>query len=160
MDEAVTDEAVLLQEALREHRDALAFCSIVQEGLHFLDDVADGDRQLSARDVEQAAWTLLVALPRNRFYAAHFAELNPIMASAITHWALANQLEEAGEAGPASFILRSSYIDLVTHTLLLCLGWRAAIPYIREVRRTCHGEGLDGYLANLAKQFETARRSK
>lgn len=157
MDEVVDDEAVLLQEALRSHPDALAFCGLLNASVHFLDDVADGDRPLSARDAESAAWTLLVALPRNRFYAAHFAELNPLMANAITNWSLANRWEESGETGPASFILRSAYVDLITHTLTLCLGREAALPWIAGVRRICHGEGLEGYLENLAKQFEGRR---
>lgn len=157
MDEAVTDEA-LLQTALQRHPDALAFMGLWQAICHFFDDVADADAPLSARDAERAIWAALVELPRNRFYSAHFAELNPLVANAISNWALANELEESGEAGPCSFVIRSAYLDVMTHALTLCLGREAAQPLARALRKSCHSEGLDGYLKNLALQFETARR--
>lgn len=79
------------------------------------------------------------------------------MANAITNWSLANQWEESGEVGPVTFILRSAYMDLISHTLVLCLGREAALSWIKAIRRICHSEGLDGYRENLAKQFEGRR---
>lgn len=154
MEQVVTDEESLLRSALANHSDAVLFCLAINECAHFFDDVADGDAPLSARDAERAAWTALVELPRNRFYAAHFTELNPLVANAVQSWSLANRAEERGEEDECSYILRSAYMDVLAHTLTICLGREAALPVIRDIRALCHSEGMQGYRAALSRQMK------
>lgn len=156
MGEALIEEQILAG-ALHQHPQALAFVRLVNGIAHFFDDVADGDQPLTARDAELAAWRSLVELPRNEFYRTHFAELNPLMAAAIQNWSMANRWEETSEQLDAAFILRSAYMDVITHALTLVGGREWGLRLAQELRVLCHSEGPDGYRENLAKQFEARR---
>lgn len=138
------------------HPDARAFAHTFTEILHFYDDVADGDVRLTAADAERAVWQALVLLPRNPFYRAHFDALQPLVAVAVQNWRYANACEAAGRADAVTFIVRSSYVDVLTYAAMLCgIDGGAAAS---NLRAECHGEGLDGYRANLDKQREDAAR--
>lgn len=75
----------------------------------------------------------LVVLPRNAFYQANFASLNAVLANASTNWTIATDLERAGGvAGKrTAYVLRASYVDLVTHCALLLGGmdWARAVGW-------------------------------
>lgn len=154
----MTDKEALLY-AAHGNQDAAAFLSLICSVLHFFDDVADQDQKLSNRDVETACWAALVELPRNRFYQQFFNELNPILATAIQNWSVANTFEADGSDDKLqiAFICRSDYSDLVIHVANLCGGFAHGNDVAHRVREIWHSENMEGYKANLKKQFEDAK---
>lgn len=123
---------------------------------HILDDLVDGDRQPTADEVTGAFWLALVDLPNHPFYQRHGEAIRTTLATGMVNWLAANRLEAEGDerALQISFVLRSSYIDLVTLGALLVggVGWAAEVT--PDIRRWVHGEGLEAYIANLAIEKE------
>lgn len=148
----------LIAHICRGDVDAALFLDAMVDVLHFWDDLVDRDHVLRASDINLRMWQAMVLLPRNAFYRAHFADLNPVLAGAIQNWMAANRIEADGrpEEMPVSFIIRSSYIDLFVQVALLVGGYEWAQEVSVAVRRNCHRETLAGYLRNLAKQSSDA----
>lgn len=128
---------------------------------HFWDDLIDHDRSVPDAEVHDAMWAAMVTLPRNRFYRANFDDLNPVLCVAVTNWRAANEMErtDSDDDKRIAFIIRSSYMDLITHTALLCGGQDHARQVALVARRACHGETYDGYRAALTEQFVAAKRA-
>lgn len=124
---------------------------------HILDDLVDGDRKLTWDEITAAFWLALIDLPQCPFYRAHGDAIRTVLAVGMTNWLSANRLEADGDelALSISFVLRSSYIDLVTVAALIVGGVGWATEVTPEIRRWVHGEGLDAYVANLAIEKET-----
>jgi hypothetical protein len=146
-----------LRQALAGHSSAISFVETIVVVLHFWDDLIDKDRVLPDEEVNHAMWLALIELPRNDFYRRNFAELNPILRQAILNWHLATQVEREGsdDERTMAFVLRSSYVDLISATLTLCLGVQTALPYIRKLRQHTHSETLEGYLQALKVEEES-----
>jgi hypothetical protein len=136
---------------LNGHADALAFIETLFTALHVWDDLEDRDRAVSSARFNQMMTSLLITLPRNRFYRDHFAELNPVVHLAILNWQIANRLEQSATQQDlqTAFILRSSYTDLITvcATILGGEAWGLTVGF--ESRRHSGGEGFDAYCAAL-----------
>ena len=133
---------------------AVDFLEAIVSVLHFWDDLIDRDKAVAESEINAAFYTMLVSLPRNPFYMRHFDHLNPILVNAITNWHLANSMEHEGDdaALRCAFILRSSYVDLITQSALAVGGMDWARYVGAEIRRYAHKEGWDGYLVNLAAE--------
>ena len=99
---------------------------------------------------------MLVDLPRNQFYSDNFYLLNPILMVAIQNWHAANKLERNGgdDDKRIAFILRSSYVDLITQSALITGGAAWADTITPEIRRFAHQEGYPGYLESLRVETE------
>jgi hypothetical protein len=141
---------------------AAAFLETITTVLHFWDDLVDKDKPLPDSHINKCMWMVLVELPRNPFYRANFEDLNPVLVIAIQNWLAANVME-AGDSGSdkqIAFITRSSYVDIVIQTATICGGFEFGQGIALEARRLWHGEGFDGYLANLQKQFTDAEIMK
>lgn len=141
----------LIQVVCKGDASAAEFLLAVTTIAHVWDDLIDQDRDVRPEDVDNAFMHALVGLPRNAFYARHFDLLHPVLISAVNNWQVANQLEKMDSAGDLriAFILRSSYVDLVTQTAFILGGpdWvRSVGP---EIRRFAHAEGWEKYLSNL-----------
>ncbi len=151
---------VLIGQASCGNADAAAFLTTIVEVLHFWDDLIDDDRALSNTEINERMWQALVLLPRNRFYREHLNDLSPILAQAVLNWMTANTMEnKVGGGGldlPIAFIIRSSYVDLISQVALICGGFQWAQQITLAARRSAHGETYPGYLANLDKQFADA----
>jgi hypothetical protein len=126
-------------------------CSLV-DALHLWDDLIDKDKPVEDERVHKVFTNMLVELPRNPFYLAHSANLAPVLVCAIQNWHLANRIER-GEADElpveAAFVLRSSYVDLVTVVATICGGYPWGVEVARRVRALAHEEGFEGYKQNL-----------
>lgn len=109
------------------------------------DDLIDLDQPVTDADIHAGMWIALVKLPRNAFYAANFAVLNPIVMNAISNWRVANQMEaEAAPVDlPVSYVIRSSYADLFSMCALIIAGPDFAQKVGLEVRRAVHDEWAD-----------------
>ncbi len=121
---------------------------------HVWDDLIDKDKEVTDDEIGKAFFEALVRLPRNSFYRNHFDHLNSILMNAISNWQVATRLERQGGAYETSiaFVLRSSYIDLVTQAALLVGGYKWACVVGEEARRLTHGETYEGYVENLKKE--------
>ena len=138
--------------------DALAFLEAVTEIAHVWDDLIDRDVQPADEEINNMMWLALVVLPRNAFYNANFAVLNPVLINAILNWQTATQLERDRAAPtdlPAAFILRSSYVDLIVMTAMLVGGKEHARQMAIHAHRLWHNEGFEEYLKELEREAKT-----
>lgn len=147
---------------LKGNRDAIAFIASINQVLNIRDDLFDGDRGVSQEEIDKAFWLALIDLPRNNFYRANFAELNPLLASAIQNWHAANIFEASDSENDKhiAFITRSCGIDLLIVSALLVGGYDWCREVTPQIRRFAHDETYDGYRANLRKQFDDAAALK
>jgi hypothetical protein len=157
-------EHPIVATAVRNNPDALAFLRTIAQILHFWDDLIDRDHEIDDRQINDAFTLALIELPRNAFYREHFDTLNVILQNAITNWHIANQLEREPHNEDrvrvslmTAFVIRSSYIDLLTQSALIVGGMDWAAHCGPEIHRWAHSEGYDGYLTNLAAE-QTARK--
>lgn len=144
----------LLTRWLKNDTSAIDYVEMMCNIAHVWDDLIDKDKDLSDEDISKAFFDALIRLPRNAFYRKHFDHLNSVLMNALSNWQVATRLERTGGAYETSiaFVLRSSYVDLVTQTALLVGGQKWACDVGEEVRRLTHGETYEGYLESLAKE--------
>ncbi len=138
-------------ELMRGNVAAADFLELIVGLLHFWDDLIDRDKPVTDEAINTAMFEMLITLPRNGFYREHFHSLNPILLNAITNWHVANKFErEGGEYEQRiAYILRSSYVDLVTNSALIIGGPDYGRQVGEQIRRYAHKETYEGYLANL-----------
>lgn len=142
----------LALEAAIGNRAAASWLANMVEALHLWDDLIDKDRPVLDETVNHVFNLMLVEMPRNPFYQAHAANLTPVLVMAIQNWHVANAVERGKEhevTSEAAFILRSSYVDLVTMVATICGGDKHGVEVAKKVRALAHREGFDQYLKNL-----------
>jgi len=139
---------------LKGHPFAVAFIETLFTALHVWDDIEDRDKAVSTDRFNRMMTSLLITLPRNRFYAEHFAELNPVVHLAILNWQVANRLERSATKQDlqTAFILRSSYTDLITVCATILGGDDWGVTVGVESRRYSCAEGFDAYCAALLQE--------
>ena len=149
-------EAQIVEEAVQGDPEALGFLRAMARVLHFFDDCMDRDKPISDAAIEESLWLSLVTLPRNAFYRKHFESLNPILVTAIVNWRIANDLERQRKPTKndltIAFIIRSTYVDLVTMSATIIAGADWAVAHGPAIRRWAHKETLIGYIDNLAAE--------
>ena len=133
---------------------AVSFLSAISDIAHTWDDLIDRDVPVSDAAINRAFMLALLALPNNSFYSAHFAQLNPLLLSAINNWFVANELEklDTDEAKRIAFITRSSYADLITCVAFIVGGQEWVLDVGPKIRLFVHSEGWQGYQENLATE--------
>jgi len=152
------DVQALYAWALKGNAEAVAFFDGMTKVAQVWDDMIDRDRQSTPAEINEAFWQALVLMPRNAFYRAHFAELAPLVASAIVNWHGANALEQEGSDADLdiAFATRGEYVNLLLQSALLIGGVEWAVAVAPVVRRHCHSEGREKYRTNLAAQKAAA----
>jgi len=139
---------------LKGHRQAVDFIRIVFDILHVCDDLTDRDVTVSTVQVQQAFLDAMITLPRNVFYVEHFVLLNGALQTAILNWHAANRMEltDVPHAKEVAFVLRSSYVDLVTLCAWIIGGqdWSVQVAY--EARLHASREGFETYRARLTQE--------
>jgi len=149
-------ESPLVANAVHHDAHAMAFLRDMAQVMHTWDDLVDHDKPVSDCEITEAFWKALVTIPRNPFYRAHEDMLAPIVMNAIVNWRIATHIERCDQvtetALQTAFIVRSSYIDMVTMAALIIDGpdWAAHVG--PGLRAWAHGEGFDTYLQNLANE--------
>lgn len=147
MDETeVEDTIARLNWVCCGNQEAVQFCSMVWDMVATYDDLIDLDNPShSAVHVHSMMYNALFGLPYNKFYAANFALLNPIMLNSIANWRIANELESQKAELDIAFIIRSSYIDILRMVAFITGGDAHSIQAGIELRKYVHQEGLDAY---------------
>lgn len=77
--------------ACGDNASAVAYLTMIAQVARSLDDLQDGDA--GQVDVGYLAHLLLVALPRNSFFAQHSTYLVPLHDAAVNAWQDANQMD-------------------------------------------------------------------
>lgn len=149
----------LIRRAVQGNEQAFRFFTSLYNVLQVWDDLIDKDKPVGPEAVNMMMWTALIDIPRNPFYQANFNDLNPILMSSIVNWHGANTMEATDSEADKeiAFITRSAYVDLLIQSALIIGGVQWAIQMTPEIRRLWHDEGLAGYKAALAEQFERAQ---
>ncbi|MNV60368.1 hypothetical protein D3C71_1528280 [compost metagenome] len=134
---------------MRGNQSAVDFLRLAFRVAHLWDDLIDRDQVLADDDISEGMFAALVLLPRNAFYRANFDSLNSILANASTNWHIATALERSQGVAPKriAYVLRSAYVDLVTHSALLLGGPAWARDVGVEMRQLT--EPWNEYLTNL-----------
>lgn len=141
----------MLLPTLKGNLAAAEFIDSIYNVLHLWDDLIDHDKPVTDMQVNDAFYAILIEIPRNPFYRKYFDFLNPILANAITNWHIANRMERRGDEYEKriAYVLRSSYVDLLTQSALLLGGVEHAAAVGYDNRLYTHKETLEGYLSNL-----------
>lgn len=121
--------------AVLNDAEALTFLAHMHDIAYIADDIADGDADNVGRAVETLLAVTLVSIPEDPFYQKHAPRLHPIIANAITHWAVANEYERTKNVAmfDRAFILRSMYATLTTTAAEIVGGPVNGIHWAREV---------------------------
>jgi len=138
-----------LPELMQGNHAAVLFCISLLDQIAIYDDLIDGDKPVTHDMVHKAFWIANVDMPRNPFYKMHFDVLNPLIMQAINNWRIANRLENAGKSSEISFIIRSSYADILTMCCFLIGGNDYAESAGEVIRQIIHDEGLEAYLQEM-----------
>ena len=135
-------------------REAGMFIDQILQTAALWDDLIDRDKPVADGSINKAFEIMLINLPRNKFYTAHFNELNPVLIVAIQNWHMANRIEREmrQELFGISFIIRSTYVDLITLTAFILGGHTLAQELGMAARLFVHDEGMHGYVKDLAKE--------
>lgn len=141
----------VVRKAARGVAAAEAFMLTFYDIAHFFDDVLDRDADIGEASIYKALWQAMVELPRNGFYKAHFNELNPIVCQGILCWRTANTLERGTDEDGRRFayVLRSAYLDVVTHTALILGGPEFAAEVALDLKRWAANESYATYRREL-----------
>ncbi len=155
-------EHPIVEQAVKSNGEALTFLRTIARVLHFFDDLIDRDHPLDDAMIYARMWDALVGLPGDPFYARHYGTLSPILIQSILNWRIATNVERAPQATPGdlgfAFIIRSTYVDLVTMSAMIIGGVEHAIACGPAIRRWAHAETFPGYLRALA--LEKASRDQ
>lgn len=144
----------LIQDVCCGDADAEQFVRSIVQIAHVWDDLVDRDIPAPDDLIDKAFWLALVEIPANPFYQRNGPTLRALTANSIINWQIATRVERSGEEGGLEFayILRSSFVDLLTQTALILGGPAHAVAVGERVRRATHHEGFAGYVKALAAE--------
>lgn len=156
--------AKIVEEAVKSNPDALVFLRAMARVLHWWDDLVDRDKEPTDEHTHACMWDALITIPDNAFYRAHQDVLQPILVLAIANWRIANVIERDVHSSKAdllwAFVVRSTYVDLVTMSAVIVGGLEHAVRCGPEIRRWAHAETFEGYLTNLAAEFAARKEQE
>ena len=139
---------------VRGNRAAYDFLTTMFEVLHFWDDLIDRDREVPPEEVNRSMWNVLVTIPENIFFQQNFSQLMPLLKTAIWNWQAANEMERSGDEldKRIAFVLRSTYVDMVSMCAYIVGGRDWAHEVALEARRQTSNEGWEAYLEALTQE--------
>lgn len=119
---------------------------------HVWDDLIDGDKPVSGKDINQVFYALLIELPSNPFYRQHMDTLLPLMAMGALNYEIANSYEKVGTIDRLALahVLRYSAADVLTAIALIIGGPDWVRKVGPELRQRCQKDTLENYLEEHA----------
>lgn len=110
---------------------AINFILTAHEIVETWDDLVDQDQEVPPNKASEVFYAALITLPRNQFYLANFALLNPVFEGAILDWLTANAMEKrkSGNDLKQAFVLRSGVLLLTAMSARIIGGleWAAKV---------------------------------
>lgn len=114
--------------------DALNFLVTISNITEVWDDLIDGDKPVTAGQVNGAFFDALVNLSNNPFYVKYRERLTPIIIQSINSWLDANDLEKGGSNQRAlAYTLRNMDIQLLQFIVYLVGGFEHMRSVSREI---------------------------
>lgn len=131
--------------------DAIAFLVQFGDFCEVIDDLWDGDKEVTRDDITRILFVALTEMPLNPFFDRHKGRLIPIMITGINAWLDANALEEGGENDRVfSYVLRDWYAELISFVIYLTRGRDFMRAVSMDVRVFfTHHETLEQYKEDL-----------
>lgn len=151
-----------LKVALKNNNSAIQFIHMLFGALHLWDDIIDKDREIPEIETHESFMSMLIGLPGNDFYTSNIGVLQPIILNTIINWKAANVMELMKLEGDLeiSFILRSSFADIVSMSAFLIAGSNHAEKVALDLRRMEHSEGFDNYIKTVGVNNNEHRRKQ
>ncbi|MFG6524496.1 hypothetical protein [Sulfitobacter sp. M23508] len=117
-----------------------------------IDDLWDGDKEVTKADLTRILFAVMTELPLNPFFANYRNELAAVMITGINAWLDANELEQGSENDKVfSYVLRDWYAELIAFVIYLTRGRDYMRAVSMEVRQFfTHHETLEQYKEDLA----------
>jgi hypothetical protein len=117
---------------------------------HIWDDLIDKDKPITDESINQAFINAFIKLPRNTFYQANFAILNPLMENAFVSWFAANGLEQRNENLRTAYDLRNTYLNIVIACANIIGGVEWASLVAIDVQKKLHdNDSFEEYVTKL-----------
>jgi len=125
--------------------EAISFITTVHQIVELWDDLIDQDKPVKPKAINAAFYAALIELPRNGFYRANFALLNPVFEAAILDWFTANALEQRWQENDlhSAYMLRCGIHMLTVMSARLIGGMEWANKVNLELRSL--GDTFDEY---------------
>lgn len=120
-----------IRKFVRGDEQAYEFLMSIHRIVDTWDDLIDKDKPISDDEINNAFHMALIGIPRNPFYRANFALLNPLLESAIVDWHTANVLEKRGDEVSLreAYVIRCSIytLDIMSARILGGNDWALAV---------------------------------
>ena len=132
-------------------RDAIAFIIQFFDFCEVIDDLWDGDKDVTKADLTRILFVILTEFPINPFFDRFKHQLIPVMVTGINAWLDANELEKGGENDRVfSYVLRDWYAELIAFVIYLTRGREYLRAVSMDVRVFfTHHETLEQYKEDL-----------
>lgn len=108
--------------------EALEFLTLVLNAIEVWDDIVDKDNRVSVDDIHNVFTQLLVKLPANRFYQAHYTALAGMVIVCTSAWHTSNEIDHTPEGRAHGYTLRKEFINLV----VLCVALTSSVADARK----------------------------
>lgn len=141
------DDRTLFLEAFRGDEHAADLLVALSEMTQTYDDLIDRDKPVSDEAIHRMMHIVLVAIPRNPFYVAWRAELQPMIEQMVIDWRTANELEGGDTAQKlVAYVLRDTLCSVVVRAAHIIGGWDWALEVSTRVRKYVHDEPPGDYV--------------
>ncbi len=116
-----------LREALGGNEDAYRFCTTFVSHCHVLDDIIDGDKEITDEELIKSEVQMMMALVANPFFAENKTYLMPLIIQSFNAWLDSNNWESSKDEKlqRASDVLKGYYHEVVYGAIFLCSGYEA-----------------------------------
>lgn len=134
-----------LGEVCKGNIEAYAFLYDVWQVIEVWDDLHDGDKMVSAREVDEGFSRLFINLPANPFYTKNFTFLQPLVIMMIFNWKVSNELDADGTKSQA-YVLRNMYFQLCMGVAFIVGGPTHSVEQGVQIwRDSAIGESLEEF---------------
>lgn len=129
------------------NQSAWDFVDVFARRSHLIDDIIDGDADVSDEEIIKSEIEWMATLSRNPFYMAHSNYLMPLIISGATSWLDANEWEQSEDPVKRthSDVIKSTYHEVIFGVVYLCGGWNA----LREFTQLHREYQKDNYHGNV-----------
>lgn len=130
---------------------AIAFLNQFGDFCEVIDDLWDGDKEVTKADLTRILFVALTEMPLNPFFDRFKGQLIPVMVTGINAWLDANELEQGDDNDKVfAYVLRDWYAELIAFVIYLARGREYMRHVSMDVRSFfTHQETLEQYKADL-----------
>ena len=129
---------------------AVKFCLDLTYIVHLWDDLIDGDKERSPKEISYAFKLALIDLVDNPFYLQNMRELKSVLTDAILKWEDANILERSKSQNDIAmaWMLRAGLLGVFNYCAYIIGGWQW-IEKVGVQMRQIYDEKLIDFLSSM-----------